>query len=204
MTLPAMAQYTTGVKGGDWIKYNFDFSYMGVSYKGTIKLTIQEVTSTYITGTVEYTGNFPSPPSPSFTIYIPTWDGGNFFLIPTNLAVGQTIPGSYMTVQAIVDWQGRKAVKAYDPSGLGEAYWDQATGVLLEIKFTASATGSIKAVETNMFSLGIDWTFWVVIIVVVVVVAVVAVTIMRGIRKPPTAPPPTAQPPPPPPPAPES
>jgi len=82
MTLPAMAQYTTGVKGGDWIKYNFDFSYMGVSYKGTIKLTIQEVTSTYITGTVEYTGNFPSPPSPSFTIYIPTWDGGKLLPNP--------------------------------------------------------------------------------------------------------------------------
>jgi hypothetical protein len=213
MTLPAMAQYKTGVKGGDWIKYNFKISAMGISYEGTIKVTIQEVTSTYITGTMEYTGNFPGMPSGStpFSIHIPTWSDGGGFLIPSNLDAGQSIPGVGTTVQAIVDWQGRKAVKATaDFSGFPvEAYWDQATGVLLEMKGSistpsGSTTLNIKAAETNMFSLGFDWLFWIIIIVVVAVVAVVAVIIIRRIRKPPTAPPPTAQPPPPQPPAPES
>jgi len=209
--LPAMAQYTTGVKGGDWIKYNFKISATGVSYEGTIKVTIQEVTDTDITGTTEY-ANFPGMPSGStpFSIHIPTWSGGGGFLIPSNLDVGQSIPGVGTTVQAIVDWQGRKAVKATtDFSGLPvEAYWDQATGVLLEMKGSVSTpygstTLNIKAAETNMFSPGFDWLFWIIIIAVVVVVAVIAVIIVRRVRKPPTAPPTTEQPPPPPP-APES
>jgi hypothetical protein len=128
-----MAQYTTGVKGGDWIKYNFKIS---VSYEGTIKVTIQEVTDTDITGTTEY-ANFPGMPS------------------------GST-PFSLWTT-----------------------------------------TLKIKAAETNMFSPGFDWLFWIIIIAVVVVVAVIAVIIVRRVRKPPMAPP-TAEQPPPPLPAPES
>jgi hypothetical protein len=182
MALPAKAQYKTGVKGGDWIKYNFKISATGVSYEGTIKVTIQEVTDTYIIGTTEY-ANFPGMPSGStpFSIYIPTWSGGGGFPSPSNLDVGQPIPGVGTTVQAIVDWQGRKAVEATtDFSGLPvEAYWDQATGALLEMKGSVSTpygstTLNIKAAETKMFSLGFDWLFWIIIIVVVVVVVVIA------------------------------
>ncbi|MEM3616838.1 MAG: hypothetical protein QXJ31_02880 [Candidatus Bathyarchaeia archaeon] len=222
MVLPAMA-YDTGVKSGDWIKYDVDFSVsitypysMSWSFKGTIKMTIQEVTSTTISGTIEVTGttsgSIPTPPispgSTPFSINRQDWtSSGMLFplLIPSNLAVGQSIPGAYETVQAIVDWQGRKAVKA---GYMGvEAYWDQATGALLEIKGSTStgygsATLSIKAADTNMFSLGLGWLLWVIIIVVVVVVvAVVAVILLRR-RKPPTAPPSPVQPTPPPPPPP--
>ncbi|MEM3579772.1 MAG: hypothetical protein QXQ64_00725 [Candidatus Bathyarchaeia archaeon] len=210
MALPAMAQYTTGVKSGDWIKYDFDISYMGMSYKGTIKITIQSVTSTTISGTVELTGNFPgTPPGTSFYIDIATWSGGSFFIVPTNLNVGDYIPGVGATVQAIADWQGRKAYKANTGfTGFPvEVYWDQATGVLLELKGSmstpyGSATMSIKATDTNMFSLGLGWFLWVIIIVVVVaVVAVVAVILLRR-KKPPAAPPSPVQPAPPPPPPP--
>lgn len=190
---------------------------MSYSFKGTIKMTVQEVTSTTISGTLEVTGttsgSIPNPPiSPgttSFSIDRQYWTSYDMFLpllIPSNLNKEQSIPGTYTTVQDIVDWQGRKAVKA---SYMGlEAYWDQATGALLEIKGSysspgvGSATLSIKATDTNMFSLGLGWLLWVIIIVVVVVVvAAVAVILLRR-RKPPTAPPPPVQPTPPPPPPP--
>ena len=230
--LPAMAQYTTGVKSGDWIKYDVDISIlmtypypMSYSFKGTIKMTIQEVTSTTIYGTIEVTGtssgSIPNPPfSPGltpFSIDRQYWTSSGVvrpLLIPSKLAQGQTIPGESATVQAIVDWQGREAVKA-SFNGI-DAYWDRATGALLEIKGSTTTengysgykhavllvTVSIKATDTNMFSLGLGWLFWVIIIVVVVVVvAVVALVVLRR-RKPPTVTPP-AQPaplPPPPPP----
>jgi hypothetical protein len=118
--------------------------------------------------------------------------------------VGDPIPGAYATVQAIEDWQGRKAVKT-SASSMGitaVAYWDQATGALLEMKGQGSAGGgsisiNVKATATNMFSLGFDWLFWIIIIAVVVVIVVIAVVIVRRIRKPPTTPPTTEQPPPP-------
>ena len=218
MALPALAQYTTGVKAGDWIKYDFNISYMGMSYKGTLTVTIQTVTDTYITGTIKFAGNFPTygEPIPSevpFSIRVPTWTGGNGFLIPSNLKPGQTIPGVYpaTTVQEIVNWKGRTAIKAVTtttmpgfPSFQTEAYWDQATGVLLEMKSTMSDVNfSIVATDTNMFSIGgVNWTLWIIIIVVIVIAAITFIVIWYKVKRPvtpstaqpqPAAPPPPAQ-----------
>jgi hypothetical protein len=179
MGLPAMA-YTTGVKSGDWIKYDVDIS-MSIytytwSFKGTIKMTIAGVTSTTVSGNLSITGttsgSIPgtppiSPGSMSFTIDTQSWTTYPYtflpLLIPANLKVGDPIPGAYATVQAIEDWQGRKAVKT-SASSMGitaVAYWDQATGALLEMKGQGSAGGgsisiNVKATATNMFSLGFD------------------------------------------------
>ncbi|MEM3736031.1 MAG: hypothetical protein QXH40_05530 [Candidatus Bathyarchaeia archaeon] len=204
---PAMAQYTTGVKSGDWIKYDADvsFSYQSSTYsfKGTINMTIQEVTSVSISGVIEVVGTTSgSPPdtppiSPglkSFSIHIPSWtSSGMFFslLIPSNLDAGKSIPETDMTVQETVDWHGRRALKSKYMNL--EVYWDQATGVLLEMKGSASyetgyATVNIKATNTNMFILGLDWLpFIIIILAIMIVVAVVALIIMCR-RKTPTAP----------------
>jgi len=207
--LPVMAQqYVTGVKAGDWIKYDFNISYMGMSYKGTLTVTIQTVTDTDITGTITFTGNFPMPGEPTFSIHIPTWDGGNGFLIPSNLKPGQTIPGIYptTTVQEIVNWKGRNAIKATTTmTGFQtEVYWDQETGVLLEIKsITPGADFSVVATDTNMFSIGgFNWTLWIIIIVVIVIAAITFIVIWYKVKRPvtpstaqpqPAAPPPPAQ-----------
>jgi len=208
----AVAQrYVTGVKPGGWVKYEIEISYPGASYKGTLTMTIQEVTNTYIRGTITYTGNFPMPSLPSFSIYIPTWEGGNGFLIPANLQRGDIIPGIQprTTVQEIVNWRGRTAVKAVTSmSGFQteafqiEAYWDQATGVLLEIKSTTpDANFSIVATDTNMFSIGgFNWTLWIIIIVVIVIAAITFIVIWYKVKRPvtpsPAQPPPAAPPPP--------
>ena len=208
MALPVLAQYTTGVKAGDWIKYDFNISYMGMSYKGTLTVTIQTVTDTYITGTITFTGNFPMAGQPTFSIHIPTWTGGNGFLIPSNLKPGQTIPGIYptTTVQEIVNWKGRNAIKATTTmTGFQtEVYWDQETGVLLEIKsITSGADFSVVATDTNMFSIGgFNWTLWIIIIVVIIIAAITFIVIWYKVKRPvtpstaqpqPTAPPPPAQ-----------
>lgn len=199
--LPAMAQYTTGVKSGDWIKYDADVSFSissshpsTYSFKGTINMTIQEFTSTAILGTIEVagttSGSLPDTPpiSPGlkqFSIHIPSWtSSGMFFslLIPSNLNVGQPIPGTDMAVQEIVDWHGRRALKSKYMNL--EVYWDKTTGALLEMKGSASyeswsATVNIKAIDTNMFILGLDWLPSIIIIaVIMVVVAVVALVIL--------------------------
>ncbi|MEM3613632.1 MAG: hypothetical protein QXX92_08440, partial [Candidatus Bathyarchaeia archaeon] len=90
-----------------------------------------------------------------------------------------------------VDWHGRRALKSKYMNL--EVYWDQATGVLLEMKGSASyetgyATVNIKATNTNMFILGLDWLpFIIIILAIMIVVAVVALIIMCR-RKTPTAP----------------
>ncbi|MEM3457847.1 MAG: hypothetical protein QXN36_05560 [Candidatus Bathyarchaeia archaeon] len=219
----AMAQYTVGVKSGDWIKYNFTMSGGGQTVQGWIKITIQSVSGTQVTGTYAVGMSGQQLQQLDFTLDIATGYGTmSGFIIPANLDTGQAIPGEGTTVQGITTRHGRTAIyaTATDPySGwTGQVYWDQATGVLLETSTSYGGyTYTITPAETNMWStglfgpgfLGLDWWIWIVIIVVIVVVIVAAAIILRK-RKPPVAPaapapapqeqPPQPPPPPPPPP----
>ncbi|MEM2105014.1 MAG: hypothetical protein QXV21_00875 [Candidatus Bathyarchaeia archaeon] len=217
----AMAQYTVGVKSGDWIKYNFTMSGGGMSAQGWIKITIQSVSGTQVTGTYAVGTAGQQVFQEDFTLDIATGYGSmSGFIIPANLNTGQTIPGESVTVQGVTTRHGRTAIyaTATDPmyGGTGQIYWDQATGVLLEASTLVSGTTyTITPAETNMWSgglfgpgfLGLDWWIWIIIIVVIVLVIVTAAIILRK-RKPPVAPTALApapqeqppQPPPPPPP----
>lgn len=137
MNFSVMAEYTVGVKSGDWIKYNFTMSGGGVSAQGWIKITIQSVTGTEVTGRYEIGMSGQQLQQLDFTLDIATGYGSmSGFIIPANLTVGQTIPGEAVTIQNIVTRHGRAAVyaNATDPytSMTAQMYWDQATGVLLE------------------------------------------------------------------------
>lgn len=215
----AMAQYTVGVKSGDWIKYNLTMS-GGMTGQGWIKITIQSVSGTQVTGTYAVGISGQQVFQEDFTLDVATGYGTiSGFIIPANLNTGQTIPGEGVSVQGVTTRHGRTAIyaTATDPySGwTGQVYWDQATGVLLETSTSyGGTTYTITPAETNMWSgglfgpsfLGLDWWIWIVIIVVIVVVIVTAAIILRK-RKPPVAPAapapaPQEQPPPPPPPPP--
>jgi hypothetical protein len=211
----AVAQYTVGVKSGDWIKYNFTMSGGGQTAQGWIKITIQSVSGTQVTGTYAVGTAGQQLQQYSFTVDVATGYGDmSGFIIPANLNVGQTIPGEATPVQGVTTRHGRTAIysTATDPysGGTGQVYWDQATGVLLETSASYGGyTYALTPAETNMWGgglfgpgfLGLDWWIWIVIIVVIVVVIVAAALMLRK-KKPPVAPAPQVQPPQPPPPPP--
>ena len=217
----AMAQ-TVGVQSGQWIKYNINVNVSGSSGQGTWKVTIQSVSGTTVSGILDM-DIYGTKSSMPFSIDVATGTGTTTgapatLIIPANLQQGQTIPGMGTSVQSIVDrsYAGASRKVVYATGSIpyvgmtGSFYWDQATGVLLEIYGSMSYMGvtytyEIKAVETNIWSggfLGLDWWLWAVIIVVIVVVVIAVVFLMLRRRKPPVAPPPSEVQPPPPPPAP--
>lgn len=218
----ARAEYVVGVKSGDWIRYGVTVSYQGQSFKGSMKLTIQTVQGSLITGTYEvttpgYGGIPPQQITQPFTLDVLTGSSqyASGFIIPANLTVGNAIPGEAVTVQAIVDWHGRKAIAANASIPYmgfsGQIYWDQATGVFLDSTGSmrdptlGEVTYGISLAETSLWSgglFGLDLTMWIIIIVViVVVVAVVGLMLIRRRAQPVPALPQAGQPPPPPPPA---
>jgi len=198
-SVPVMAEDTVGVKSGDYIKYDMSFSSEGVTVTGWIKITIQSVSGTQINGTFEMGAAGYTIPA-NFTIDISTGTGTILgCIIPANLTTGQSIPGQGTTVQEVTDWRGRKAIRANGTAMgyYGQIYWDQATGVLLEL--TGSSVGvsyTIRAADTNLWGGGMDLWLWIIIPVVVVGAVAGALLMLRG-RKPAVAPPPPeAQPPP--------
>lgn len=208
------AAYLVAVKAGDSIRYEINVSYQGQSATGSIKLTIQSVQGTMITGTYEVTVQGQSVGQPEqFTLDISTGSGGSAsgFIIPANLTVGNFIPGEAASVETIGDWRGRKAIVANASSPymgfMSRIYWDQATGILLESTGSLTETQySITLAETTLWSgglFGLDMT-WLIVIVVVVVVVIAAVAVFMLRKKKAQAVPTMAQgaPPPPPPPPP--
>jgi hypothetical protein len=228
LILSAMGQ-TVGVQQGQFMKYTVNASSMGATVQGTIKVSIQSVSGTTVSGAIETSIAGTSMPS-SFSIDVGTGYGSTgmpaTLIIPANLTVGQAIPGTSMTVTGVTDrsYAGASRKVVYTTGSVGGLmtvtfYWDQFTGMFVEMSGSGTYQGysynyEFKATETNMWSggfsvlgpglLGLDWMIWIIIIVVIVVVIVVIVLRLRK-KKPAaaTAPPPPAQPPPSPPPPPQ-
>jgi hypothetical protein len=191
-SFPVMAEYTCGVKSGDWIKYNINISYVGQSVAGSMKITIQNVQGTHINGTIETSvQEIFGTVTENISIDIATGTGTYAgFIIPANLTVGNPIPGESANVQSIVTKNGRNAIatNATSPYGgfSGQVYWDQASGVFLESSGSAVGTSfSITLAETSLWGGGFlfDWWIWMIIIVIVVGVAAATVLMLRR-RKP--------------------
>ena len=213
---------TVGVKSGDWMNYTITASAMGQSFQGSAKVTINSVSGTTVSGTLEMNvaGFYTLPPTP-FSINVATGagTGGNAFLIiPVNLTQGQSIPGLSTSVTGVTNRSyvgaSRNVVYATaDVSGYGtmSLYWDRYTGILLEMSGSTTSGGytvniSFTASGTNMWAgtgigpFGID-PLLLVIIAIIIVGAIAGIFLLVRRRKPPVAPlPPQAQPPTPPPP----
>ncbi len=206
------AAYLVAVKAGDSIRYDINVTYQGQSATGTIKLTVQSVQGTLITGTYEVTVQGQTAGQPEqFTLDVSTGSGGSAsgFIIPANLTVGNFIPGEAASVETIGDWRGRKAIVANASSPymgfMSRIYWDQATGILLESTGSLTETQfSITLAETTLWSgglFGLDKIF-IIVVVAVVIIAVVAGFMLRkkraqafpamaqGVPPPPPPPPP--------------
>jgi len=182
------ADYTLGVKSGDWIDYDVTFSVAGQSLSGSVKVTVENVQGMQINGTIEFNvqGYSITQPQP-FSIDVGAGTGTyTQFIIPANLTVGDYVPAENAYVQDIVTRDGRKAlvINASIPfEGVsGQVYYDQATGVLLEGSTPISGTEySIAFAGTSLWSEGFvfDWWILMIIIVVVVIAALAALILLR-------------------------
>lgn len=230
--LPAMAQYTCGLQGGRYAKYNWSVtgSALGQSYSasGTVGIYIQSVSGTSYSGNATFTvtgGNLPSgilsvpQNTQTFSGNVASGYGSTGFIgllaIPANMTMGSNVPG-VSTVKQIGSWGGRSAVVA-NSSGLslgqGDTYYDQATGILLYSKTTWNYQSvylldyKLEMVGTDLWSGGFGGglfglELWMWAVIIVIVAAAAASVAIMMRRRRLLAAPPTPPQPPPPPPPP--
>lgn len=167
--IPAMpilaANYAVGVEVGDWVKYEVSGTLPGLAAYDWVKMEVQSVNNSEVT--VLFTGHYKDGGEETNTL---SWDvetGREVWIIPANLKKGDVFPFAYDfrvlndTVTRIYAGTSRNVnllnLSAYDVYTEMLAYWDQTTGVLLELFInksspTESWTGGYKAIETNLWS----------------------------------------------------
>lgn len=175
--------YSVGVKAGDWVKYQVTTSgigsdeFLGFSQADWVKGEILSVSGTSVTAqmTARYTNG--SEQVQTLVGDVATGSGNlTFMLVPAGLEKGDSVPvamfGPVQTGLVFNDTVSRtyagasRSVNVFSMSISEDfatvevqAYWDQVTGVLMELFMYASTVGNtvevgVKATETNMWSAG--------------------------------------------------
>jgi hypothetical protein len=187
--------YVVGVKTGDWVKYTG--SIPGQNFEW-IKVSIASVSGTSSTVSITYKIVGQTSFNTSSSGDVATGEGNIFpFIIPANLAFGDTVPTpsyySSLTINGITtrSYAGASRSIVYvsgysmPGAGTGTLYWDQQTGVLVEISSVSGGVSfSLKATETNIWSGSlIDWIMsnilWIILVLVGVVVVVTLIFLKR-------------------------
>jgi hypothetical protein len=207
--------YTVGVKVGDWVRYAFNVTWTGTGTEPSsitslknlawMKVEIKSVSGTQVTAEVsgQYT-NVTSYPTSRGTMDVATGQGSGGFmtmLIAANLNAGDnlfqqqygspvkingTISATYCGAMRSINYVDVTTTIMGSTTSTVKAYWDKATGVMVELYMSQSTTAptaqtltySYKATETNMWSgdiLGFVSTYLVYIVVIVILLAVVVV-----------------------------
>jgi len=178
---------SVGVKSGDWIEYDLQVS----PAERTQRVEFEGVSGTALTlnitdirlGTDITPGTEIS--SASVEINLTTTDDflttgflwARAFIIPNDTRVNdsvylgefgnETILGETTRTYAA---SARTVIYANFTFGLNQytLYWDKQTGVLVEGTMSfGAASWSLSAVDTNMWTGGIGWWFWIIIAVVI-------------------------------------
>jgi hypothetical protein len=175
--------YAVGVKVGDWVKYQGSASgiepdeFLDLNQMEWMKGEVLSVSGTSVT--VQMKAHYENG-SESVQKLVGDMASGSgnltFMIMPAGLekgdafpvamfdlgqvalSINDTVPRRYMDVSRSVNVLSIRVSEDYVSLEV-EAYWDQATGVLLELSMQVSALGenmqmSIEAVETNMWSAG--------------------------------------------------
>ena len=159
------ANYSVGVEVGDWIKYHVYGTIPGLEEYDWVEMEVQSLSGTEITilATIHYKGGGEE----TNTI---NWDvetGSQPWIIPADLSKGDTFRLGYIswiindTVTRTYAGRSRSvnllSVSEYDIDTEMVTYWDQTSGVLVELFLnrsspTESWTGGYTAIETNIWS----------------------------------------------------
>jgi hypothetical protein len=241
-TLAHAKDYTVGVKTGDWVKYGqitvtwtgngTEPSYVtetkNVDWARIDVLSVVDTTAS-LNQTVHF--NNGTQIFQSFDTDIRNSNSaGTSYLIASNLTTGdplspqtprntinQTVTGFYAGANRnvnVVDYKANETIMQMSYPFEYKTYWDQSTGVMVELYINATDTTnsggyeeiSFKATETNLWSANpldfIQNNLIYIIAGVAVIIVIVAATIVLRRRKPSspqqTPPPPPSTPPPPP------
>ncbi len=226
--MPCFAAASVGVKPGDWVKYQGSISGLpagesyGLDYIDDIewmKAEVHSVSGNTVTLTMTMHSKNGSESVQTISGDVLSGSGDLTFLImPAGLEKGDVLPSSMfdlgqagMTVNAVESRSYLGASRSVSAVTMSvsesyadvdfHAYWDKATGFLMELEmsmsmaiqgFSQDMNVSIHAVETNMWSGGLlgsgsgvlgDNLIYVVGIVAVVVAVVSAVMLMRVLRR---------------------
>jgi hypothetical protein len=233
-------EYTVGVKAGDWVKYGqITFNWTGngtePSYATEFKkidwsrLDIIKVTGAIasLNATIHFNNGTQIVQSYDADVQNGTSEG-NTFLIGSNLIAGdpinpatseakinQTVVRIYAGANRnvnVVDLQNNVTIGTVSIQGESRSYWDQNTGVLVEVYINqtdptnsnAYFTESLKATETNLWSASAfdliqNNLFYIIVgITVIIVIVAAAIILQRRKHSPPQQPPPPSAPVPPP------
>jgi hypothetical protein len=239
-TLVHAKDYTLGVKAGDWVKYGqFVVNWGGNATEPSdlqeikldwVRMDVLSVTGTAasLNFTIQYSNG--TQLSENFEDDVQTSNlVGTSYIIASNLTAGdplnpqtqdvidQTVTGMYAGANRnvnVLDYKGNNTVAQVNYPYEYRTYWDQNTGVMVELYTNQTFVGisggyeeiSFKATETNLWSANpldfIQNDLIYIIAGIAVIIAIVAATIVLRRRKTPTSqqplPPPPSTPPPPP------
>ncbi len=190
------ANYSVGIKAGDWVKY-------AVTSTGSppdvysFNLTWMKIEFVNVAGTdVTYCGilHLENWTETNQTVTFDLASASSAPLIPANSKVGDTVYSGANSVviagETTRSYAGASRLVlnalALQYGGNMTYYFDKQTGVTLEVYSVYSDyTVSLVATETNLWSggiLGLEWWMWVTILVVAVIVVAVALVLRRRKR----------------------
>lgn len=188
-------EVSVGVKAGDWIEYTIAVTGNPPTtpYPTWMKIEILSVQETNVTAKLTMNMSDGTQDTQTASVDVATGSGGNIFVIPANLTVGDTFHvehSSDPTISGVetrtyagvsrtaVYSTGSNAGGISPPDATMSFYWDKATGVLVEISQSqADYTVSIKADWTNMwqtqpFRLPIDSSSAQTVFIVLIIIAI--------------------------------
>jgi hypothetical protein len=162
---PASGTFAAGVHEGEWVSYEFAVETGSIS-AGTyvvgstyMNITIWEVNGSTISGGIDFSHLPNATTFKDFTIDIETGNStgiARYLVVPANLKISDTIPGTNLTVSATLVRNSRDLAfcNASSSSKIQEYYWDRARGVLFESKETVSGglVATTRIEKTNMWS----------------------------------------------------
>lgn len=174
---------TVGVKAGDWIKYQISASgdtsegFGDINQTDWMKGEVSSVSGTSVTmQMIAHYKNGSTAPIQTLVGDVAAGSGDlSFILIPADLKEGDTLQlamfgSSNMVINDTVSRTYAGASRSANHFGVSasgggftvaaNAYWDQATGILLELSMSMitpeqNMQVNIKAIETNMWSSGL-------------------------------------------------
>ncbi len=240
-TMVHAKDYTVGVKAGDWVKYGqITVSWTGNGTEPSYVAETRKIDWTRIdvlsvagtTASLNQTVHFNNGTQTSQSLDTDVQSSnspGASYLIASNLTAGdpirpqtpgttinQTVTGLYAGGNRnvnIIDFKGNLPGMGANNTFEYKTYWDQSTGVMVELYINATDITnsggyeeiSFKAIETNLWSANtldiIQNNLIYIIAGIAVIIVIAAATIVLRRRKPSTsqqAPPPPTLPPPPP------
>jgi hypothetical protein len=191
----ASADIVVGVKPGDWIEYNVDFTGDIIEQHDVTWAKIEVIDVEGKTIDIKVTSIFSDgrEETEPLTLNLETGEIGDAFIIPANLDKGDTFLESYednITISGVEErtYLGANRKVVYATTSQTTFYWDQSTGVLVEAtSYYTDFTMITRMEKTNMWQnqiLGLDpIVFTGLMVLVIAAVLVLAVFLIRKMKK---------------------